>query len=206
MCVCKGRARTRLPTADRHRHPPTARESATSTQTITSNSAVPTMGRVMHPEYATCMQTSTLLRGERASICWRARGRGQKECRAACATQCRCRPTQRTRPARAHSAVHLRDSGVTDSLLDISMCAKLRGRLPDCTPRCGVARAATSTARHSQSRNDVAATHPFYAERGQMTRMRTIYRIYCVCRPLRRFLTRRKWLLSDSITPAHFPK
>jgi len=158
----------------------------------------------MHPEYATCMQTSTLMRGERASICRRARGRGQKECRVRAA--CRCRPTQRTRPARAHSAVRLRDSGVTDSLLDISMCAKLRGRLPGCTPRFGVARAATSTARHSQSRDEVAATHPFYAERGQMTRMRTICRIYCVCCPLRRFLPRRKWLLSDSITPAHFPK
>jgi hypothetical protein len=58
----------------------------------------------------------------------------------------------------------------------------------------------------SERRDEVAATHPFYAERGQMTRMRTICRIYCVCCPLRRFLPRRKWLLSDSITPAHFPK
>ena len=50
-----------------------------------------------------------------------------------------------TRPARAHSAVHLWDDGVANSLQGISMCVKLRGRRPGCTPQCGVARAAIST-------------------------------------------------------------
>jgi len=79
-CVSVKGARARA-CADRQPPPPPAdcaRESATSTQTITSNSAVSAMGRVMHPEYATCMQTSTLLRGERASICRRARKGGDK--------------------------------------------------------------------------------------------------------------------------------
>jgi hypothetical protein len=147
---------------------------------------------------------NSISRGERASICRRARGRGQRN--AACATHVAV-ARRRAHDQHVHTPLCTCGTVVSQTRCWTYKCAR------NCAAGSPAARLdVVSPAREIQQlatlrrRDEVAATHPVYAERGRMTRMRTIYRIYCVCCPLRRFHPRRKWLLSDSITPAHFPK
>ena len=179
------------------RAPPTAREAATNAR---RQSAQTVQCRQQNARYIPRMLELRAKLDSQLAV-WR--GRAFSGARERATREPRARRTRRvarrsaTRPARAHSAVHLWDDGVANSLQGISMCAKLRGRRPGCTPRCGVARAAISTG----CLGDVATTrlapiNPPFLRRARSNAVftRNIYRCSCARRPLRLFLSH-KWFL-----------